>query len=112
MSFDLAFWREDPVPSPADAAVTYDRLAEGEEGVVAPDGAVGRFLADVVAAYPDLVEDNMDISPWASPIYSNAECVLVAISWSRAAELAPALRQIATRHGLLTYDPQEQQVLV
>lgn len=111
MSFDLAFWVESPAPSPTEAAATYDQLAEGEDGVIAPDDSVARFLADVVAVYPDLAEDNMDISPWASPIYSNAECVLVAISWSRSAELAPALRQIASRHGLITYDPQEEQVL-
>ena len=111
MSFDLAFWVESPAPSPAEAAVTYDRLADGEEGVIAPDGAVARFLADVLADYPDLTEENMDVSPWASSIYSNTECVLVAISWSRAADLGPALRQIASRHGLITYDPQEEQVL-
>lgn len=68
MSFDLAFWAEEPPPSPVRAADVYERLADGEAGVVPASPAVGRFLDDVDATFPDLTEDTLDSSPRAPTV--------------------------------------------
>ncbi|MFC7502825.1 hypothetical protein [Nocardioides sp. GCM10030258] len=115
MSFDLAFWWEKPTPSTSSAAATYGRLVEGELTVTetARNAAldVASFYTEVTAAYPEICEENMNSSPWASAIYKTDECVIVAISWSRADELTPVLCDMALRHGLTTFDPQSSSVL-
>ncbi|MFC8192364.1 hypothetical protein ACFUMH_11975 [Cellulomonas sp. NPDC057328] len=111
LSFDLAFWYDESTPSPDDAYAIYDKLTEGEIGVVAADEAVSRFLDDVRTAFADLTDENAETSPWASPIYATDECVIVAISGSRSADVVPSLLRIASDHGLVTYDPQNDEVL-
>lgn len=110
MSFDLAFWSEDPPPSQARAADVYDRLADGESDVLPASPAVGRFLDDVDAAFPDLTEDTLDVSPWAAAVYRTSECAIVSISWSRVDDVVPVLLTLASRHRLTAYDPQTGQV--
>lgn len=108
MSFDLTFWSaKEPVTEEA-AARIYDELTDGLAGVVDESPAIESFFNDVVAVYPDLVEENMEEAPWASAIYHNAECVITAISWSRHQEVAQVLIDLANRHGLTAYDPQDR----
>ncbi|WP_309134107.1 hypothetical protein [Cellulomonas sp.] len=111
MSFDLAFWRQDPPPSPDAAFHIYDRLTEGETGVVGADLAVERFRAAVLESFGDLDDETADSSPWASPVYATDECVILTISGSRSAELAPRLTRMASEHGLVVYDPQNDTVV-
>jgi hypothetical protein len=108
MSFDMAFWFQLEPPSAESAAQIYDRLTDGETGVVSETTGVEHFFNDVVAVFPDLNEQNAQESPWSSPIYRTPECVITAISWSRSEEVAPILVELAQRHGLTTYDPQDR----
>ncbi|MCA2224417.1 hypothetical protein [Nonomuraea aurantiaca] len=110
MSFDLAFWRQKPVPTVEEAAQIYDQLADGLSGAVEVSSAVEDFHKAVISVFPDLAEENMDESPWTSPLYVTSECVIAAISWSRSGEVSSVLLDLASRHGLIAYDPQEQVV--
>ncbi|MBC3987192.1 hypothetical protein H8N01_32525 [Streptomyces sp. AC536] len=110
MSFDLAFWIQKSVPTLEESAWAYDQLTDGLTGVVEEDPAVEDFRASVISAFPDLTEETMDESPWASPLYGNRECVIAAISWSRSTEVSSVLLDLASRHGLTAYDPQDQVV--
>jgi len=110
MSFDLAFWHENGPTTPESAAQIYDQLTDGEVGVVEPGPQIAHFYDDVVAALPDLTEDNMEDSPWASPVYRTPECVIVAISWSQSEPVSQFLLALAGKHGLTTYDPQDRVV--
>ncbi|MET0493765.1 MAG: hypothetical protein ABW000_11620 [Actinoplanes sp.] len=110
MSFDLSFWHEDGQSTPDHAADIYERLTDGEEGVVPRVPAIDDFLADVVAVFGDLTEANIDESPWTSPLYHNPECVIANLAHSRSEEVAPVLRRLASKHGLTTYDPQNREV--
>lgn len=107
VSYDLAFWHEIEPSDPEKAAEIYDRLSEGEKGVLDSSVAIEQFFDDVISAYPDLTEENMSESPWASTLYRNSECVIASISWSRQGEVGGALRDMARGHGLTVYDPQE-----
>lgn len=44
MSFDLAFWYESSQSAPDAAAQVYERLTDGETGVVQPDPRVDAFM--------------------------------------------------------------------
>jgi hypothetical protein len=110
MSFDLGFWHQNGRPTNEVADQIYARLCDGNIGVVEESQGVKAFFRDVVSIFPDITEENAEESPWASALYRTPECVLVAISWSRRDELVPTLLSLAARHGLTTYDPQEQTV--
>ena len=106
MSFDLAFWHASGSPTPEEAFRIYDRLTDGETGVVETSSAIDAFFADVVSAYQDLTEANMEESPWNAGLYHTPECVIVNIAWSRHQEMNEALTDLANEHGLTTYNPQ------
>lgn len=108
MSFDLAFWYESSQSTPDVAAQVYERLTDGQTGVVQSDPRVNAFYDDLISTYEDLTMENAETSPWMSSPYRNAECVIVAISWSRYKDVAPVLLGIANRHGMTAYDPQDR----
>jgi hypothetical protein len=111
MSFDLTFWYEDDRSTPEEAFRIYDQLTDGETGVVAASAAIDEFLADVVSVYQDLTEENMEESPWAAPLYRTPECVIANIAWSRHKEVNDVLIDLANKHGLTTYNPQDRLVV-
>lgn len=110
VSFDLAFWFQESAPALEEAAQVYDKLTDGETGVVGEDPTVEDFHQAVISVFPDLVEENMNESPWAAPIYATSECVIVAISWSRSREVSSVLLNLASKYGVIAYDPQDQVV--
>jgi hypothetical protein len=112
VSFSLAFWFEDPAPDAVSAYRTYDRLTEGEAGVVDAHVRLVNFLTDLLAAFGNLDEDNMESAPWASPVHSTDECVIVAISGARSSEVVLRLLEMASSYNLVTYDPQNDEVVV
>ncbi|MET7356202.1 hypothetical protein [Streptomyces mirabilis] len=110
MSFDLTFWYQKSVPTSEEAAQVYDQLTDGLTGVVEESPEIEDFHQAVVSVFPDLTEENMNESPWASPLYVTSECVIAAISWSRSSEVSSVLLDLASRYGLTAYDPQDQVV--
>ncbi|MFI5843513.1 hypothetical protein ACIA8K_27790 [Catenuloplanes sp. NPDC051500] len=108
MSFSLAVWRHLGVPTGEEAFDVYDRLSDGEVGVVEGGPKVSKFLNSLLEFYPD---DNGLAAPWASEVYFNNECVLMQISWSRAQEVSAVVRVLAAENGLIVYDPQSREVL-
>jgi hypothetical protein len=69
---------------------------------------INAFLADIVALYPDIAEENMHESPWAAGLDYNDECLIATISWSRSDEVSNFLLSLAQKHGLAAYDPQSE----
>ncbi len=110
MSFDLIFWHQNSTPHPEEAARIYDQLTDGLTGVVAASPAIENFHRAVLSEFPDLSEDNMSDSPWASPLYATDECIIASISWSRSHDVSSTLLELASRYGLTAYDPQDQVV--
>ncbi|MFJ4185165.1 hypothetical protein [Kitasatospora sp. NPDC089509] len=111
MSFDLAFWySKDPVDA-ASALRTYREILDEAPDAAIPNVAVGNFLADVTRVFPDLTEENMDDSPWMSPLYFSNSYVVASISWSRQQVMTRALAALARKHDLVCYDPQAEAVI-
>jgi hypothetical protein len=110
MSFDLAFWRSsdgDGVPSEL-----YEQMMDEAVDVVAeaPE-QLAALVADITARYPEITGENMEESPWASEFDLTDEYLVVAISGSRSAEVAPFLVPLAHKHGLVVYDPQNDELI-
>ncbi|UWM49134.1 hypothetical protein N0X72_08900 [Streptomyces carpaticus] len=110
MSFDLAFWYQSFSPTAESAARVYSQLTEGHVREVEESPAIEAFCQDVYSIYPDMTERNMHDSPWASPLYVTGGCVIAAVSWSRSDEVCPVLLELASRHGLVAYNPQTREV--
>jgi hypothetical protein len=87
VSFDLIFWYEDGRSTPEEAFEIYDKLTDGETGIVEVSPAIDDFFADVLSVYPNLTEENMEESPWTSPVYRTPECVIATIAWSQHQEV-------------------------
>ena len=110
MSYDLAFWVGPHATTREAAERIYDQLTDGDLGIVPEDPRVARFYGALTTAYPDLTEENLHTSPWASPIYVTKECVVVTISGSHSTEVAPVAMAVAAENDLLTFDPQTGEV--
>ncbi|MFD5973010.1 hypothetical protein [Streptomyces bacillaris] len=110
MSYDLAFWQENLEIDASEAFRKYDAMTDGASGVFAESENVRAFHRALRDIHPDLTIENAEMSPWTSPVYGNGECVLVTIAWSRKDELVEGLIPLARKHGLLTYDPQQEEV--
>ncbi len=110
MSFDLAFWRHsegDDAPSDL-----YEQMMNEVTGVVvAASEQLSALVADIATRYPEISLENMDESPWASEFDLTGEYLVVAISGSRSVELSSFLLPLARKHGLVTYDPQGNQLI-
>ncbi|MCP2331284.1 hypothetical protein [Actinoalloteichus caeruleus] len=110
MSFDLIFWYQKEIPTTEEAAQIYDQLTDGATGIVEESVTIENFYRSIISKFPDLDEENMKESPWASPLYFTSKCVIATISWSRSREVFPVLLDLASTHGLTMYDPQDRVV--
>jgi hypothetical protein len=114
MSFDMLFWYEHEPSTPEQAAQIYDKLTDGELGIVERNPALGDFYHEVMATYGDMsenmTEEDATVTPWTAGVYHNAECVITPISWWRCKEVGPALIAMAARHGVTTYNPQDRMI--
>ncbi|MFF9194912.1 hypothetical protein ACF09L_06880 [Streptomyces sp. NPDC014779] len=111
MSFDLAFWHSAIPVDNVSALGTYRAILDESPGAVESHVAVGAFLADLVSVFPDLTEENMDASPWMSPLYCSEAFVVASVSWSRQHVMTRALAALARKHGLVCFDPQAEAVI-
>src|SRR3982751_1809210 len=114
MSFDLAAWHSERALDASTADAVYQAICAGSpmpmDDVVTPSPRVSRFLAALGARYPDLdalPEEQVDDSPWSSGFeYTDAHAIFN-IRWPRAEQMLAEMRELATAHGLVLYDPQD-----
>ncbi|MEO7717996.1 MAG: hypothetical protein ABIY70_17480 [Capsulimonas sp.] len=73
------------------------------------------FQKDLAIVYPDLEaipEDKLEDSPWSfSPDRSGGHTFLC-IRWSAVDAAVPIIFEIALKHNLVVYDPQDDEVYV
>lgn len=113
MSFDLYVWREAQPITAEQADRICHHLAEGQAGVVEPDDGVRAFHEELTARFPDLeslTDEEMETSPWSMSPEGMPTCVITTIRWPRAQELAAFVIDLAERHGLVCYNPQDRTV--
>jgi hypothetical protein len=112
MSYDLGFWHEDHLISAQEADVIYGQLCEGNDQIVKAY-PVGYFLEEVAQRYPPIgayADETVDDCPWNCGWAIGQGSVVVCIAWSRADELTPFLGELAGKHNLVCYNPQQRVV--
>jgi hypothetical protein len=114
VSFDLAVFDYDSAPS-VDAVG--DRYCElGEERDESPtSGRIDAFIAECNLRWPEPPHEDIEATPWASwPLETQRSGggLAVNVVWSKAEEMRGAFKEMAERHGLVLYDPQEDEVVV
>lgn len=84
MSHDFAFWMSGDPLEDEDARQIYVQLAEkGAHPQVSPSASVAAMYRDVVSLSPELSDENVDDSPWASKLDVAPTHLIVAIVPSR-----------------------------
>ena len=110
MSFDLAVFYSTRVLSKEEARRRYLELSDVEFG--APMIA---FQQDLAAIYPNLdtiTEDELDGNPWSIAHNTSDGHTCICMLWSTVATVAPIIFDLALKHGLIVYDPQDDEVYV
>jgi hypothetical protein len=113
MSFDLGVWYSDTPLTDEDAGDLYVKLCEETWIPIEENAAVDAFYADLTSRYPEIdaiSEEELENCPWSCAHDRSGLHVLMAITWSRCAEIAPVVLNLAATHGLVCYDPQESKV--
>jgi hypothetical protein len=113
MSFDLAVWLC-PIPITSDdAGIIYVALCKEYiiESLVKPSDSVARFISELTARYPqpdDLSGDEFDTCPWSCAFdFSECYCIMN-IGWPFVDDIVPYVIELALRHNLVCYDPQNE----
>ena len=121
MSYDLAVWEGGSPAGEKVALATFLALYEkwfGDDEPPpdedpTPTQPIQRYVAALLERWPDITTDAGDESPWADgPLEANAagNFFFFSLVWSRAEEAAAYCADLATRHGLVCFDPQTNAV--
>lgn len=113
MSFDLAVWAEDAAVTAQEAEAKYRRLCAGDRSGLVADGRVEAFCRALLGRFPeaaDVADDDVERYPWASGLDMSGGHVLLPITRSRVAEVAPVVYELAADHELVCFDPQVRAV--
>jgi hypothetical protein len=113
MSFDLVVWYE-PWPISGEEArhkldLAYD---DGDESGFIPHEAVRRFRRDLLAQFP--AQENLDLGDdsavWSVTPNDSDRYVSMCMRYSKADDVIPVIRELASIHGLILLDPQDNSV--
>lgn len=111
MSYDLAVWDGEAPASAEEAIAVYADLAEEylEVDEIVPTAKITGYIEALLQRWPD----DDDNAPWASGGTGDASgpVLCVNISPGREDEVVPHAAELATEHGLVLYDLQEDRLL-
>jgi hypothetical protein len=117
MSFDLAVFSAAAPLTADEARDVYLRLSDEEDWSqwLKEDARVDRFVSEIRQRWPDindLPDDEVDDSPWSVGFDVSPAHLIVSFVWSTADQAVPAFIEVALRHGLYVFDPQEDALIL
>jgi hypothetical protein len=113
MSFDLAVWYPDRNLSPEEAGERYGQLCDGDVRGVTEDPRVAAFYDELMRKHPEIDDvpeeriDDHEYCPWSVAMDRSPGHVIMCCVWSRAEYVRSFVGELASKHGLVLYDPQE-----
>jgi hypothetical protein len=113
MGFDLAVWYEPAAVTHEHAAATYELLRHGKDAGLTNHHNLSTFFVDLISQFPrtgGLSETDVGRRAWSVDPEVEGNGLLLSLSWANASELAPRIKHLAERHGLVCYDPHVGQV--
>lgn len=118
MSYLIGVWQGATPADDAEAAHTFERLADASMTASAPaSAALAAYVRTLTDRYPDLTDvadDKVDESPWADgPLIGNVigDFFMFAVVADAAEEVLPFIAETARQHGLVAFDPQAERIL-
>lgn len=116
MSFDLGVFYTERPQSDDDAGERYVALCDGSNLAdwIEPSPKVEAFLNDLTTRYPqidDVADEAVDDSPWSCAFDVSEGHAIMPMVWSRAEEMAAIIAELAAKHGLVCFDPQEGKIV-
>jgi len=107
LSCDFGVWEHPKITTVTDARATYLELCAGNNSKVLPSKKVAAFMQDLDAAFPDInIDPNPDSSPWSCGHTVSIGSVVMSCRWSVADNMEDFVRRLASKHGLIFYNPQ------
>ncbi|MGW2368316.1 hypothetical protein ACWCZ5_22375 [Streptomyces sp. NPDC001667] len=116
MSYDLAVWEgHRPADDSAAGVIFHDLFSRYMHSDVEhpPTDRIAKYVAVLLERWPDLTEDEDDVSPWATgPLISEARGPLIyfPMRYSMADEASAYAAEVASSLGLICYDSQMRQL--
>jgi hypothetical protein len=116
MSFDLAVWHTQEHLTDAEAGALYVDLCESRVDGVMPHPNVDAFYTDLTAKHPEIDTvpddriDDHDYCPWSCALDRSPGHIIMSCVWSKAEYVERLVRELAVKHGLAMYDPQQGRV--
>ena len=113
MSFDLAVLSIEKSISTDKAVEIYRELCDGNYEILRPSDKIDAFYQELTQKFPDIdsySDDEVDDCPWSVEIDVSDGAVIMSMVWSRVEELAPYVMELAERHHLACFDPQESRL--
>lgn len=111
MSYDLAVWIGERPANNRAAALEYEERVNADEQLPRPTGdRIRAFVADLVARHPE----GQDDGPWSiEPVLDehSGDLAVLTVLVSGIGRVEPDVRDLAQKHGLVAYDPQQECLL-
>ena len=113
MSYDLGVWHSDLPLDDEQAGDLYVKLCEERWAPTEENAATLAFYNELSTRYPEIDDvsgKDLDDCPWSCPHDRSGLHVLMTIRWSKYGEVTPVVYELAERHDLVCYNPQEGKV--
>lgn len=116
MSFDLGIWYSQEALTPKQAGEVYVKLCEGTVALEGQNSQIAAFYNELTEKWPEIDTvpdekiDDHDYCPWSCAIDRSGMHVLLSCVWSKAQDVAVFVEELAARHELLLYNPQQNTV--
>ena len=116
MSYDLAVWYPYEHLTDEEAGLIYLSLCNEDVSRLQPHPSIHAFYNELASLHPevdDVPEEksgDFDFSPWSiEHDYSDRHIIMCSV-WSKAEYVAKFVRELAGKHGLAVYNPQEYRI--
>ena len=116
MSCDYGVWYSEQPVTREQAGSIYIALCQDWPFLEGEQPSVRAFYEDLIKRWPELdsiPEDKIgdhDYCPWSCEISHSGMAVVTACVWPMADKVGLFMRELATKHNLVFYDPQSERV--
>lgn len=117
MSFDLGVRYPQQRIGNKEAGELYVRLCAGDTSGVLPHLAIDAFYTDLTGKHPEIDTipegkiGDYDYCPWSCKLDRSPGHVIMSCVWSKATYVDRLVQDLARKHGLAVYDPQDDEVI-
>ena len=116
MSFDLGVWYSEKAVTPKQAGELYVSLCEGTIALEGQNQQICAFYDELTGKWPEIDKvpdekiDDHDYCPRSCAIDRSGMHILLSCVWSKAQDVAAFVEELALKHELLLYNPQQNTV--